>query len=57
MKVPDLEKIAKGLGVAVRDLLPGAGILDIEKMSMLDLMRVICKREIENYLMEHKLNQ
>lgn len=53
-KVSQLIKIAEILEMEVQDLIPGIKRIDVEKMSMLDMIRVICKQEIENYLKGHK---
>ena len=54
-KVRQLIQIAEILEMDIQDLIPGDERIDVEKMSMLDMIRTICKKEIENYLIEHKL--
>jgi len=51
-KVPQLVEIAKVLNMKIHEFIPGDEIIDIEKMPMLDLIRVIVKQEIEKYLKE-----
>ena len=55
LKVPDLVKLAEILEVKIEELLPVPKTIDIENMSVIDLVKLICKKEIENYLIEHKL--
>lgn len=55
IKASDLVKLAEFIGVRVEELLPVPKTMDIEKMSMIDLIRTICKREIEKYLKENNL--
>ena len=56
-KVIQLIKISEILEMRIEEFFPPVERIDIEKMSMLDMVRIICKREIENYLREHKLEQ
>jgi len=52
-KVTQLIKIAEVLDVKIEELFPGVERIDVEKMSMLDLIRVICKQEIDKYCVSH----
>ena len=54
-KVTQLIKIAEIFDMKIEELFPGDERIDIEKMSMLEMVRIICKREIEKYLIEHRL--
>jgi len=53
LRVVDLIKIAELFEMDVKEFLPGAPNVDIEKMSFIDLIRIICHKEIEKYL-EHE---
>ena len=53
-KLSQFIKIAEVLGMKPEDLLPGTDKIDVEKMSMIDLIKIICRKEIEGYLKEHK---
>jgi len=54
LKVADLLAISNLFKVKVEDLLPVPKTLDVSEMSMIDLIRMICKEEIQNYLKEEK---
>jgi len=54
IKVADLVRLSEVLSVKVEELLPVPKCMDIERMSMIDLIRVIVRKEIEGYLKEHK---
>ena len=53
-KVTQLIKIAEIFDMKIEELFPGDERIDIEKMSMIDLIKIICRKEIEGYLKEHK---
>ena len=55
IKLPDILKVAEFLKVHVIELLPVPQRLDIEKMTMRDLMRHIAREECEKYIKEKKL--
>lgn len=51
----DLELIADGLGEKLADLFPvPRNQINAEEMTFLDLIRHICRAEIENYLKKNK---
>ena len=53
-KVKQLIKIAEILEMEIEDFFMGPERIDIKKMSMLDMIRLIVKQEIEGYLKERK---
>lgn len=55
-KVNQLIKIAEVLDIKIEELFPGPERIDIEKMSMLDMVRIICKQEIDKYCISHNKN-
>jgi len=50
IKAMDLVKVAEFLNVRIEDLLPVPKTMDVEKMSLTDLVKAICRKEIELYI-------
>ena len=53
IQVEDLVRMAAGLSLAAWDLLPDPPPLNVEKMSLIDLIKTIVKDELENYLKDY----
>lgn len=51
--ISDLIKIVNYLKIDVAELLPVPKKIDVEKMSLIDLMRLIARKECEKYLKEN----
>ena len=57
IKIPELLKAAEVLNVKPQDLLPVPKNIEIDKMSLLDLIKHITRQEIERYFKEYKMNE
>lgn len=53
--IEDLHQIARILGLHATDFFPSKVAYDMEKMSLLEFIKAICKNEIEYYLKENHI--
>ena len=51
----DLEEIAQGLGILQSDLFPLALRFDIEETPLTEIIKIIARQEIEQYMIENNI--